>query len=848
MPVTRRTTMMALGTLALAVPPLLTSQVPAAAQASRFAPAADTSIRLAGLQQPVEILVDRWGIAHIYAQTEPDLFFAQGWNAARDRLFQLEIWRRQATGTVAEIFGPRELERDIGTRLFRFRHGLEAELRHYHPRGVEIINAFVRGINAYIDQANRDPASLPIEFRMLGIRPEHWTPEVVISRHQGLLGNIGAELSTGRAVAAIGAERVKLFDDFGPGDPDLTLDPSIDAELLSQNILRLYSAFRSGLRFRPEDVVPEHRRAEALDVLDRSARNASLGPSRATQRAAPIAPGSDPDEELEARITAPGRHNGIGSNNWVVSGRLTQSGWPIMANDPHRAQSAPSLRYWVHLVGPGWNVIGGGEPSLPGISIGHNEHGAWGLTIFSTDGEDLYVYETNPANPNQYRYRGSWEDMRVLRETIAVKGESPSTVELRYTRHGPVVHQDSARNRAFAVRAAWMDIGGAPYLASLRMNQARTWGEFREACGFSHIPGENMVWADRAGTIGWQTVGIAPIRRNFSGLVPVPGDGRFEWSGYLPILDKPHVVNPAQGFFATANNDLIPRDYPHMDAIGFSWSEPFRWARINEVLGSGRRHAMADMMRLQTDELSIPARQLVPMLHGLSAADPRVEEARRRLLAWDHVLDRESIAAGIYVAWESRLRRAMFERMVPEPERLHVRSLSLAKTIGWVMAPPGELGPSPTAVRDTILSASFADAVQDLVRRFGTNIDDWRYGRPDYKHALIRHPMSGAVGDAMRSRLEVGPLPRGGYANTVNATGGGDNQTSGASFRIIVDLADWDLAVGTNTPGQSGDVDDPHYRDLFAMWATNRFFPVLYSRDRVEAATGKRISLQRAQP
>ena len=831
--------------LALLALASLLGPAPAAGQSAGAAPG---TIRLPGLQQPVEILIDRWGIAHIYAQTEQDLFFAQGWNAARDRLFQLEMWRRQATGTVSEIFGPRELERDIGTRLFKFRHDLTAELRHYHPRGVEIVDAFVRGINAYIDEANREPASLPIEFQLLGIRPQHWTPEVVISRHQGLLGNIGAELSTGRAVAAIGAQRVKFFEDFAPGDPDLTLDPSIDAELLSQDILRLYNAFRGGLRFRPEDIVPQHRRADALDLLEAGTHTSTAPRPRSPQHAARTDTEFSGDDETFARLHAPAWRTSIGSNNWVVSGRLTESGWPIMANDPHRAQSAPSLRYWVHLVAPGWNVIGGGEPSLPGISIGHNEYGAWGLTIFSTDGEDLYVYETNPANPNQYRYRGRWEDMRLVLETIAIRGESPRTVELRYTRHGPVVHQDSARHRAFAVRAAWMEIGGAPYLASLRMNQARTWEEFREACGYSHIPGENMVWAGRDGTIGWQTVGIAPIRRNFSGLVPVPGDGRFEWAGYLPILEKPHIANPPQGFFATANNDLIPRDYPHMDAIGFSWSEPYRWARISEVLGSGRRHSMADMMRLQTDELSIPARQLVPMLRGIASRDPRVEDARRRLLAWDFVLDRESVAAGLYVEWESRLRRAMFERMVPEVEQPHVRSLSLSKTIGWIMAPPGELGASPTAVRDSLLLVSLDAAVDDLTERFGTNLDEWRYGRPGYKHALIRHPLSTVVNDAMRSRLEVGPLPRGGYGNTVNATGGGDNQTSGASFRIIVDLADWDLAVGTNTPGQSGDVTSPHYRDLFAMWAANRFFPVLYSRERVEAATGRRLTLERVRP
>jgi penicillin amidase len=765
---------------------------------------------VAGLDRPVEILVDRWGIAHIYAETEHDLFFAQGWNAARDRLFQLELWRRQATGTVAEILGPREIRRDLGTRLFRFRGDLEQELSHYHPRGVQIVGAYVDGINAYVAQANGDPEGLPIEFRLLGIRPGPWTPEVVISRHQGLLGNIGQELATGRAVAKVGPDVVKRLEDFGPGDPVLALDPAIDGAALSQDILGVYDAFRRGVEFLPEDVVAENRGdADAFATLERAAE------------AAAYAPGYDPADD-------------VGSNDWVVSGRLTESGYPLMANDPHRAQSAPSLRYWVHLVGPGWNVIGGGEPTLPGVSIGHNEHGAWGLTVFATDGEDLYMYETNPSNPDEYRYRGAWEPMRVIHERIPVMGRDSVDAELKYTRHGPVVFEDRERHRAYAVRAAWMEVGGSPYLASLRMDQATTWEEFREACSYSNIPGENMVWAGRDGTIGWQAVGIAPIRRGFSGLVPVPGDGRYEWDGYLPIEAKPHVVNPEEGYFATANNDLIPRDFPYMDAIGYAWSDPYRWMRVVEVLGSGRRASMAGMMQLQTDELSIPARQLVPLLEDLSAADERVERARATLLGWDRVMHERSTAAGIYAAWEGELRRRVAAAIVPDGSGI---GLSLRKTIETVVVPPGALGPDPMQARDDILLDALSAAVDALTAKLGPDMDGWAWGQAAYHHATLHHPLGNAVDEATRARLEVGPLPRGGYGYTVNATGNGDNQTSGASFRIIVDTGDWDRAVGLNTPGQSGNPDDAHYRDLFESWADDRFFPVVYSRERVEAAT-----------
>jgi penicillin amidase len=776
-------------------------------------------IAVPGLEKPVEIIVDRWGISHIYAESEADLFFAQGYNAARDRLFQLELWRRQATGTVAEILGPRELQRDVGTRLFMFRGDLDRELAHYHPRGREIIGAFVRGVNAYIDETERDPSLLTVEFELLGIRPERWTPEVVISRHQGLLGNIGSELAFGRVVSLIGGDRLKALSDFGPGDPELELDPAIDGSLLFDDILAVYDAFRGPVRFRPEDIVAEHR--ASLEEFERLEVAAAL---------ATAAPAWDPERD-------------IGSNNWVVSGRLSESGYPIMANDPHRTQAAPSLRYWVHLVGPGWNVIGGGEPSLPGVSIGHNEFGAWGLTVFPTDGEDLYVYDTDPADPARYRYGSGWERMTVIRDTIRVKGQAPHVAELKYTRHGPVVYEDPEHETAYAVRAAWMEIGGAPYLASLRMDQARTWEEFRDACSYSHIPGENMIWADRDGNIGWQAVGIAPVRRNWSGLVPVPGDGRYEWDGYLPIVDKPHVFNPPEGYFATANNDLIPRDYPHMDAVGFSWSAPFRWSRINEVLGGGQKHSLVDMMRLQTDELAIPARRLVPLLREIETTDPKVEEARRRLLEWDYVLDRRSVTAGIYVAWEARLRSALRDLAIPEEVRPYLRSVPMTRLIDWLTVPPAEFGVDPVAIRDDLLTAALEGAVAYLTEKLGPGVDRWQYGQEAYKHALLRHPLGRAVDGATRRRLEVGPAPRGGYGFTVNNTSNADNQTSGASFRIIVDTQDWDRAVGMNAPGQGGDPDGPHYRDLFQQWARNEFHPVVYSRVRVESAGERTLRL-----
>lgn len=780
---------------------------------AQAAPPRTDTLRVVGLQQPVEVLRDRWGISHIYAKNEHDLFFAQGYSAARDRGFQFEMWRRQATGTLAEVLGRRELQRDQGARLFRYRGSLAADLARYHPRGAAIVDAFVAGVNAYVDETTRDPSLIPAELQMLDIKPGRWTSDVVISRHQGLLGNIGEELANGRFVAKHGAallEKIRWFHP-GPGSPALALDPMINGEGLEAPILALYDAFRAPVRFEPSDLKVGYR-----------------GDAEAHRRFAAL------DSAAEADLRWNQRRD-IGSNNWVVSGAHTLSGRALMANDPHRAIAAPSLRYFVHLNAPGWNVIGGGEPVIPGISIGHNEYGAWGLTIFSTDGEDLYVYQTNPARPTQYRYRGVWETMRTVTESIPVRGESPATVALRYTRHGPVVYEDTVRHLAYAVRAAWLEPGGAPYLASLRMDQAKSWEEFRDACSYSNIPGENMVWADVAGNIGWQAVGIAPIRPKSSGLVPVPGDGRFEWAGYLPILQKPHAFNPPEGFIGTANNNLTSERYPYRNAIGWSWADPYRWGRISEVLGSGRRATMMDMMRLQTDYMSLPARSLVPLLAALPATSPATESARQALLGWDHVLDKQSVAAGIYEAWYRHLSDAVTQLVVPPAARTSARGIPTARIIQWLTVPGGDFGTDPIAGRDRVLLSSLDAAVAELTKQYGADMSGWVWGA--YHHAMLRHPMSGALNAEQRARFEVGPWPRGGDGNTVGATGGGPNQVSGASFRFIVEANDWDAAVGANTPGQSGDVNSPHYRDLFELWKNDRFFPVKYSRAAVEDVT-----------
>lgn len=755
-------------------------------------------LHVSGLRESVEILRDQWGVNHIYANNQHDLFFAQGYAAATDRLFQFEIWRRQATGTVSEVFGASEIKRDMGARLFRYRGDMEKELNHYHPQGSEIINAFVDGVNARVAEVLKDPELLPLEFQLLGIQPGFWTPAEVISRHQGLKSNVSEELAIGRAVAKAGADVVKELVWFHPHEPDLTLDTLITEELLSANILELYHAFSRSLNLR------------------------NLDPAKPS---------------LETTYTPPLKEHGLdGSNNWVISGDRTTSGFPFMASDPHRAITLPSLRYMVHLNAPGWNVIGGGEPVIPGVSIGHNDHGAWGLTIFETDAEDLYVYELNPENLGQYKYKGKWVDMEEIEEFIPVKGEDPRRVTLRYTLHGPVTYIDSARQRAFAVRCGWLETGGAPYLASLRINQAKNWRQFRKANTYNHLPGENMIWADRKGNIGWQVVGIAPIRKKSSGMVPVPGDGRFDWSGYLPIQKRPHVKNPSKGFFATANEHVTPSSYKHWNTIAYSWADPFRGRRIDEVLSEKKQRSLEDEAALQADFFSIPARTLVPMLNNVDLKSELAKRAQVELNDWDFYLSQESVGAGIYAMWERIIYRESNRRFIPDDIRPHI-SLQLSRIIQWLEEPTDQFGPNDQQGREEFLVETFEMAVEALEEKLGGSIAEWQYGQEKYKHSRMQHPLNHLLSEDLQEKYSLGPLPRGGNSHSPNATGGSDNQGSGASFRIITDLSDWDKAIMINSPGQSADPNSKYYGNLFELWAKDKFFPAYFTKEKIESHT-----------
>tara|TARA_B100000902_G_C27320041_1_gene923785 strand:+ start:329 stop:2692 length:2364 start_codon:yes stop_codon:yes gene_type:complete len=753
------------------------------------------------LLDKVEVLRDNNGINHIYANNQKDLFFMQGYLAAKDRLFQFEIWRRQATGTVSEIFGEEELERDIGTRLFMFRGNLKEELNHYHDDGYEIITSYTEGVNAYIREVMNDPKSLPIEFTLLNIKPMLWTPADVISRHQGLLGNIEQELNIGRAVSKIGEEKVKSLQWFHPKDPSLNLDKNITEQDLDNDILKLYKAFRKPIEFKKRYLVKKYLKENEpkISLLEN-------------------------DKYLEDKFS-------IGSNNWTISGNKTISGYPILANDPHRTIVAPSLRYITHLVAPGWDVIGGGEPEIPGISIGHNGFGAWGLTVFRTDAEDLYVYDINPKNLNQYWHKGRWYDFEIIKDSIPVKDNENYNVDLLYSVHGPVTFIDKERKKGYAVRCGWLEPGGSPYLASLRMNQSKSWEEFRDACNYSNIPGENMIWADKDGNIGWQSVGIAPIRNTHSGLVPVMGDGTYEWVDYLPIIEKPNIFNPKEDFFATANQNVTPISYDKWNAIGFSWSDPYRGDRVDDILSSKNKLSMQDMIDLQVDYFSYPSLYLIDLLNEVTDNENNFLSKYSRYINllndWDNKLLKNSIEAMIYVNWERAIIKMFHEKYVPE-EVKELLGVQLFKILDHISN-------MEKNKKKSFLIETFIVSINDLKNKFGDNIENWIYGQDEYKHIKVKHPLEDVVNDSVYNILSFKSYPRGGNGYTPNSTSSNLSQSSGASFRVIIDTKDWDNSLATNSPGQSGNPLSPFYRNLYEDWANDKYFNLFYSKEKIKS-------------
>ena len=551
-------------------------------------------LEIPGLEQDAEIVVDRWGIPHIRAATRRDVFFVQGFNAARDRLWQLDLWRKRGLGLMAADFGPGFLAQDRAARLFIYRGDMTAEWNAYGtPEALNITESFVAGLNAFIDLAESRPAFLPPEFSAMRTRPARWqASDVVRIRSHALVRNVLSEAARAQVAAHAGLDADLAR--AGLSAPGETCIPDgLRPEQIPLDLMDVFMLATAAVTFSPE------RLAATLETAWRWSKVGDLG---------------EVMRVLDSQ----------GSNNWAVAPDRTATGRPILASDPHRAHALPSLRYIVHLTGPGIDVIGAGEPAIPGVTFGHNEHAAFAMTFFPADQSDIFVYETDPADSTRYRYGEGWETMTTVTEVVAVKGAPDQQVSLRFTRHGPVIREDATHRRAYAVRSVWFEPGASAYFASLAFMEKSGMAAFEDALRHWSVPPANYVYADTAGDIAWIAAGRIPRRPNWDGLLPVPGDGRFEWDSFHPPEDLPRSVNPASGFVATANEMNLPPDYPNTQRkISFEWAENSRATRIKEVLGTqtehNAKHSLAHSMALQADDFSVPARRLAPLIATLPA-------------------------------------------------------------------------------------------------------------------------------------------------------------------------------------------------------------------------------------
>ncbi len=721
---------------------------------------AEQTYRLEGLEEPAEIIVDQWGVPHIYAGTHYDAFFVQGFNAARDRLWQIDLWRRRGLGLLAEALGEDYVEQDRANRLFLYRGDMYREWLAYGSDAKRIAEAFTAGINAYIDLLAENPEMLSPEFELLDYLPSRWeAADVVRIRSHGLLRNVPNEVRRARIACVAGLETAENWRVIEP-EWTTKIPDGLDPCDVPADVLSTYALARSGVSLEPE-------------------------------------------RESAAALPSPVDGAGAGSNNWVIAPSRSATGRPVLADDPHRSHAVPSLRYIAHLVAPGMNVIGAGEPALPGISIGHNERIAFGLTIFPIDQEDLFVYE---RNDDRYAYGDGWERFQTIKETIPVRDAADVDVVLRFTRHGPVIFENE--KHAFAVAAGWLEPGMAPYFGSVEYMRASNWREFLSALNRWGAPSENQVFGDVDGNIGYKPAGLFPKRPNWDGLMPVPGDGRYEWDGYFDMDVLPVEYNPDRGFTGSANSMNLPVGYAiDKYPIGFEWSEPWRYDRVWEVLSQQDSHTLEESAALQTDYQSLLAARLVSLIP--ESLDSR---AATMLRDWDGHLGGESGPAALYMVWlERHLRPAVQARLLPDDPSLFegFDNRILLRLLG------------DDDFKD-LFPETLESAYADVESVLGSDTSTWQWGaihRTNFEHPLL-YMATGELADAMSVRN----FPRGGSGRTTNNTWSNDDKLTvdgGASYRQVIDVGNWDAALMTNAPGQSGDPRSPFYDNLLEGWAND---------------------------
>ncbi|MFJ7374894.1 penicillin acylase family protein [Lysinibacillus capsici] len=745
-------------------------------------PVIDGELAVTILDQDVTVTRDEKGVPHIFAKTDADLYRAQGYVQAQDRLFQMDLARRQASGRLSEIIGEATINTDKHFRTFSLRDAAEKSLAAYDDESKQVLEWYAEGVNAFIAQA-KESNTLSYEFALLGYEPEEWTVVDSLTIGKYMAYDLGGNWNT----LAFRHWALQNFDE--------------------EKAKELFIKY------------PENASA----IIEANIQN-------------PVAVAGQFSAEM-----LPNEFNG--SNNWVVSGDKTKSGTPILADDPHLGLSTPSIWYQMHLQSPQQNVSGVIFAGIPGIILGHNDEIAWGVTNVGPDVQDLYIEIPNPDNPTQFRYDGKWEQAEVRDESIKVKDGETVDFEVVVTRHGPIMtdlaFKDTEPTAQFSMQ--WTALQPTAELrAVLGFNKAKTWSDFEKALEDFKAPAQNFVFASKDGTIAYKANGQIPIRKQGEGQLPVPGDSSdYGWEGFIPWDELPTLVNPKEGFIATANNQVIGEDYPYH--ITDFWAQPYRFERIKEVLEANDAITVEDMMALQMDQHNLYAREFLPdLLTSLKEKDQdgKYAEIIAMLEKWDMVDAKESGAPLVFHTLMIKLQEVLFKNQMPEDmygimygkfnitDQLLRTAYSGEKSI-WIEEQGG--------IDETIYKA-FELTIAQLEDQFGKNSSKWQWG--DYHQLTFDHTL-GSASPILAAYFNAKKVPIGGSKVTVQAADNdlAGNVDHGASWRFVVDVGDLSSAYHIVGPGQSGHVKSDWYQDQVLDWANGDYHQTFIKQEEIKGKT-----------
>jgi penicillin G amidase len=763
-------------------------------------PRLDGSVSIAGLQKDVTVERDGWGVPHIRASSVEDMAEAQGYVMAQDRLWQMDLLRRVARGQLSEVLGSATLSVDKQFRTLGFGRTAERDVAQMEPSQRAIIEAYARGINLFIDQHRNQ---LPIEFSLLKYQPQRWTPSdslvIVGYMYETLTNTWQDELDRDKVTKKVGWEVARdLFspeaamDHFVVGDPDVADDGSQ----------------RSHLDSGDEDDDDDDDDMSGDDVLKASAdfqnrdSSSEFFPDLNSAFAASIR-GYLAESQRDIR-------RGLGSNNWVISGSHTATGKPLLANDTHLELSVPPIWYEVHLTAPSWNVKGFALPGAPGVVIGHNDKIAWGFTNNGADVQDLYIETFNPAATDEYRVNKKWQKAQIFDEVIRVKNQPDERLRIVVTRHGPIVRREA--DKAYALRWTATEPGGLAN-SYMMLGKAQNWEEFRNIAKRAWGPAQNIVYADVKGNIGYIMPARVPIRKKGHGEVPVPGDtDDYEWTGYIPFDQLPQALNPNSGLIVTANARVLGPAYkPYLTD---RWEEPYRTARIYDLLHDKHDLRPADMLKVQTDTYSYPhvflADQLTAAAKSNAPKDPRTKNLIDTLKDWNGIAEADSSEVSFLAATRRAALTLILEPYLADQTTLYEwRTTTFLQKI-LTDRPPKWLPPAYKTY-DALLVDAADRAVAKLAEDARSpRVQDWQWRR--FNSLDMLHPIGR---EGMLKRLfSITNKPQSGTGYSVRAA----TKHHGPAMRFIANVGNWDESILLIPAGQSGQLGSSHYSDQFSYW------------------------------